>query len=157
MMSTCCSKHVEAWNKYIKKECVNLVINQNDNLPLEAKSSQLLLFKNKVLHVDCQRQWITQIKIKQRFIIQTNKCTTHTHTHTHTHIHTYIYIYIYINKILQNVSSPTCFNASASSSGSLILSILQKLPNFCNFKKQKYKTPWRWCRCTETCRSTYDI
>jgi hypothetical protein len=30
MISTCCSKHVEAWNKYIKKECVKLVINQND-------------------------------------------------------------------------------------------------------------------------------
>jgi hypothetical protein len=29
MMSTCCSKHVEAWNKYIKKESVKLVINQN--------------------------------------------------------------------------------------------------------------------------------
>jgi hypothetical protein len=29
MMSTCCSKHVEAWNKYIEKECVKLVINQN--------------------------------------------------------------------------------------------------------------------------------
>jgi hypothetical protein len=29
MMSTCCSKQVEAWNKYIKKECVKLVINQN--------------------------------------------------------------------------------------------------------------------------------
>jgi hypothetical protein len=29
MMSTFCSKHVEAWNKYIKKECVKLVINQN--------------------------------------------------------------------------------------------------------------------------------
>jgi hypothetical protein len=29
MMSTCCSKHVEAWNKYIKKECVKLVINQS--------------------------------------------------------------------------------------------------------------------------------
>jgi hypothetical protein len=28
MMSTCCSKHVEAWNKYIEKECVKLVINQ---------------------------------------------------------------------------------------------------------------------------------
>jgi hypothetical protein len=26
MMSTFWSKHVEAWNKYIKKECVNLVI-----------------------------------------------------------------------------------------------------------------------------------
>jgi hypothetical protein len=29
MMSTCCSKHLEAWNKYIEKECVKLVINQN--------------------------------------------------------------------------------------------------------------------------------
>jgi hypothetical protein len=29
MMSTCCSKHVEAWNKYINKECDKLVINQN--------------------------------------------------------------------------------------------------------------------------------
>jgi hypothetical protein len=29
MMSTRRSKHVEAWNKYIKKECVKLVINQN--------------------------------------------------------------------------------------------------------------------------------
>jgi hypothetical protein len=29
MMSTCCSKHVGGWNKYIEKECVKLVINQN--------------------------------------------------------------------------------------------------------------------------------
>jgi hypothetical protein len=29
MMSTCCSKHVEALNKYIEKECDKLVINQN--------------------------------------------------------------------------------------------------------------------------------
>jgi hypothetical protein len=29
MTSTCCSKHVKAWNKYIRKECVKLVINQN--------------------------------------------------------------------------------------------------------------------------------
>jgi hypothetical protein len=29
LMSTCCSKHIETWNKYIKKECVKLVINQN--------------------------------------------------------------------------------------------------------------------------------
>jgi hypothetical protein len=31
VMSTCCSKPVEAWNKYIEKECVKLVINQNVN------------------------------------------------------------------------------------------------------------------------------
>jgi hypothetical protein len=29
MMSTWCFKHVQAWNKYIKKECVKLVISQN--------------------------------------------------------------------------------------------------------------------------------
>jgi hypothetical protein len=29
MMSTCYSKHVEAWNKYIEKECVKLAVNQN--------------------------------------------------------------------------------------------------------------------------------
>jgi hypothetical protein len=29
MMSTCCSKHMEAWNEYIKKDCIKLVINQN--------------------------------------------------------------------------------------------------------------------------------
>jgi hypothetical protein len=29
MMSTCCSKYVEAWNKYIEKVCVKMVINQN--------------------------------------------------------------------------------------------------------------------------------
>jgi hypothetical protein len=29
MMSTCCSKHVEAYNKYIKKEFIKLVITQN--------------------------------------------------------------------------------------------------------------------------------
>jgi hypothetical protein len=29
MMSTCCLKHVQAWNKCIEKECVKLVINQN--------------------------------------------------------------------------------------------------------------------------------
>jgi hypothetical protein len=29
MMSTCCLKHAEARNKYIEKECVKLVINQN--------------------------------------------------------------------------------------------------------------------------------
>jgi len=33
----------------------------------------------------------------------------------------YIYIYIYINNISHYVSNPTCFNASASSLGSLIL------------------------------------
>jgi hypothetical protein len=29
MMSTCCSKNVEAWNKYIEKEYDKLIINQN--------------------------------------------------------------------------------------------------------------------------------
>ena len=29
MMSTCCSKHVETWNKHIEKEYIKLVIIQN--------------------------------------------------------------------------------------------------------------------------------
>ena len=29
MMSTCCPKHVEAWNKHIEKERIKLVINKN--------------------------------------------------------------------------------------------------------------------------------
>jgi len=35
--------------------------------------------------------------------------------------------------------------------------------NFNNFQnlvtlaKYKVKTPWRWCRCIETCRSTYNL
>jgi hypothetical protein len=29
MMSACCSKHVEARNKYIEKMCVKFVTNQN--------------------------------------------------------------------------------------------------------------------------------
>ena len=29
MMSACCSKHVEAWNKHIEKECIKLVIIPN--------------------------------------------------------------------------------------------------------------------------------
>jgi S-adenosylmethionine synthetase len=32
MMSTRSSKHVEAWNKYIKKECVKLVIDQKQKI-----------------------------------------------------------------------------------------------------------------------------
>jgi hypothetical protein len=40
IMSTCCSKHVEAWNKYIKKECVKLVINQKWYLSIFLKSAQ---------------------------------------------------------------------------------------------------------------------
>ena len=29
--------------------------------------------------------------------------------------------------------------------------------NFVTLTKYKVKTPWRWCRCIETCRSAYDI
>jgi hypothetical protein len=29
MTNTCCSKHVEAWNKHIEKKCVKFVINKN--------------------------------------------------------------------------------------------------------------------------------
>jgi hypothetical protein len=34
MISTCCSKHVEARNKHIEKECVKLVIDQNVSVAL---------------------------------------------------------------------------------------------------------------------------
>jgi len=29
--------------------------------------------------------------------------------------------------------------------------------NIVTLAKHKVKTPWRWCRCIETCRSAYDI
>jgi hypothetical protein len=47
--------------------------------------------------------------------IQTNGQHTHTRALTHTHIYTYI------SDILYTVSTPTCFDAHAPSSGSLIL------------------------------------
>jgi len=28
--------------------------------------------------------------------------------------------------------------------------------NFVTLRKHKFKTPWRWCWCIETCRSAYD-
>jgi hypothetical protein len=63
-----------------------------------------------------------------QFIIQTNKCT-----------NIYIYIYIYINNILCTVSTPTCFDASSSSSGSLNLVLAEvtgvlkvQLSKYCN-------------------------
>jgi hypothetical protein len=48
IMSTCCSKHVEAWNKYIDKECVKLVINQNY---VEMHGQQNIKYTYKVLHM----------------------------------------------------------------------------------------------------------
>jgi hypothetical protein len=48
----------------------------------------------------------------------------------------YIYIYMYINNIIYIVSTPPCFNAPTSSSG----------------------TPLRWCGCIETLKLTiYEI
>jgi hypothetical protein len=49
MMSTCCSKHVEAWNKYIKKECVKLVINKKDTFsPTSGRGMQIVVGPNTV-------------------------------------------------------------------------------------------------------------
>jgi hypothetical protein len=45
MMSTCCSKHVEAWNKYIKKECVKLVINQSEEVSVFVVISRCILLR----------------------------------------------------------------------------------------------------------------
>ena len=47
LMSTCCSKHVQAWNKYIEKGCVKLVINQNYNhIQFIVTNSFILIIKN---------------------------------------------------------------------------------------------------------------
>jgi hypothetical protein len=56
MMSTCCSKHVQAWNKYNKKECVKLVINQN------AGSVVVCIEGSGHVHLQCSCQY-NSIKI----------------------------------------------------------------------------------------------
>ena len=48
MMSTCCSKHVEAWNKYIEKECVDLVINFQNYVELHGQQNKATLFDKKL-------------------------------------------------------------------------------------------------------------
>jgi hypothetical protein len=55
MMSTCCSKHVEAWNKYIEKESDKLAINQNY---VEMHGRQNILKKH------CTMKSITEWSIK---------------------------------------------------------------------------------------------
>jgi hypothetical protein len=48
MMSSCCSKHVKAWNKYIEKECVKLVINQ---IYVEMRGQQNIVFVRLFTHI----------------------------------------------------------------------------------------------------------
>jgi hypothetical protein len=50
MMSICCSKHVEAWNKYIKKERVKLVINQNHVKMHCQQNIKLLIYLTYILY-----------------------------------------------------------------------------------------------------------
>ena len=49
MMSTCCSKHVEAWNKHTEEECIKLVIIQN--------YLQLLVFVQYGINVETEFQF----------------------------------------------------------------------------------------------------
>jgi hypothetical protein len=62
MMSTCCSKHLEEWNKYIKKEGVKLVVNQND-MQCHLQKIQLNIFfkitdQNCYVHYNLFFPWI---------------------------------------------------------------------------------------------------
>jgi len=77
--------------------------------------------RGKELYRDC---WIT--KCEGEFIIQTNKCTT------------------YINNILYIVITPTCFNASASSSGNLnlVLYLVTKLLKLKLNKSSRLNVHW---------------
>ena len=50
MMSACCSKHVEARNKHIEKECIKLVINQNY---VEMLHGQQNVKKLNIAQADC--------------------------------------------------------------------------------------------------------
>jgi hypothetical protein len=48
MMGTCCSKHVRGINKYIKKECIKLVITQNC---IEMQGQQNIKKEKKLLNI----------------------------------------------------------------------------------------------------------
>jgi hypothetical protein len=64
-MNTCCSKHVEAWNKYIKKECVKLVINQKKllkALPWKQRKSSPVLLSFMCRCQQCETQLSLSIK-----------------------------------------------------------------------------------------------
>jgi hypothetical protein len=66
---------------------------------------------------------------------------------TNAQTYTYIYIYIYINNnILYIVSTPTCFNASSSSSGSINL-VLAKVTEFLKLQLNKHCNILMYCIC----------
>jgi hypothetical protein len=56
-------------------------------------------------------------------------------------------IYIYLNKYVHVCT--VHFN--------LLILLICNFNNFVTLAKHKVKIPWRWCRCMETCRSTYGI
>ena len=75
------------------------------------------------------------------------------HTHTHTHTHTHIYIYIYRKRSYMF----RCICIVFRESYPCVLLNLQKSFRLQTLAKEKEKTPCRWRRCVETCRSAYDI
>jgi len=48
------------------------------------------------------------------------------------------------------------FGGCIYSLGSLVGVIPMLVFSVC-WDDEKVKTPWRWCRCIETCRSAYDV
>jgi len=50
-----------------------------------------------------------------------------------------------------------CFLRAGMSSHQLPRDIISNVLQNAPLAKYKVKTPWNWCSCTETCRSTYDI
>ena len=65
MMSTCCSKHVEAWNKYIEKECIRLVNIENY---YEMHSQQNIKFCYDISMSPCTRK--SSIQLNKWFLAQ---------------------------------------------------------------------------------------
>ena len=77
MMSTCCSKHVEAWNKHIEKECIKLVINQH-------KLMHLLSLSTLIYDILWCRGWLQTDRRNMQTCKAEKTCTT-TNTSNLTH------------------------------------------------------------------------
>ena len=76
MMSTCCSKHVEARNKYIEKECVKLVIKLKNyeeskfillkkETPCNILYIQIKIYLLSILNISLQIQYNLNLKIRE--------------------------------------------------------------------------------------------
>ena len=68
MMSTCYSKHVQAWNKHIEKECIKLVIIQNYFEMHGQQNIKLCLFLHKMPCISyCYLFWF--IKYSHSYLV----------------------------------------------------------------------------------------